>query len=90
MVGNFSFHSITPQMPLLDCTDKKLIKELDMKTTDVLPNMCKHNPPSAQPTYKDKKAEPIYKCVFCDFIYSTRVCTSYIHILLHLAPLRSS
>ena len=34
--------------------DKKLIEELDMKTTDVLRNMCKHNPPSAQPTYKDK------------------------------------
>ena len=25
--------------------DKKLIEELDMKTTDVLRNMCKHNPP---------------------------------------------
>ena len=48
--------------------DKKLIEELDMKTTDVLRNMCKHNPPSAQPTYKDKKADLIYKRVFCDFI----------------------
>ena len=27
--------------------DKKLIEELDMKTTDVLRNMCKHKPPSA-------------------------------------------
>ena len=48
--------------------DKKLIEELDTKTTDVLRNMCKHNPPSAQPTYKDKKADLIYKRVFCDFI----------------------
>ena len=48
--------------------DKKLIEELDTKTTDVLHNMCKHNPPSAQPTYKDKKADLIYKRVFCDFI----------------------
>ena len=45
--------------------DKKLIKELDTKTTDVLRNMCKHNPPSAQPTYKDKKSDLIYKRVFC-------------------------
>ena len=48
--------------------DKKLIEELDTKTTDVLRNMCKHNPPFAQPTYKDKKADLIYKRVFCDFI----------------------
>ena len=48
--------------------DKNLIKELDTKTTGVLRNMCKHNPPSAQPTYKDKKADLIYKGVFCDFI----------------------
>ena len=48
--------------------DKKLIEELDTKTTDVLCNMCKHNPPSAQPTNKDKKADFIYKRVFCDFI----------------------
>ena len=48
--------------------DKKLIEELDTKTTDVLRNMCKHNPPSAQPTYKDKKADLICKRVFCDFI----------------------
>ena len=48
--------------------DKKLIEELDTKTTDVLRNMCKHNPPSTQPTYKDKKADLIYKRVFCDFI----------------------
>ena len=48
--------------------DKKLIEELDMKTTDVLRNMCKHNPPSTQPTYKDKKADLICKRVFCDFI----------------------
>ena len=47
---------------------EKLIEELDMKTTDVLRNMCKHNPPSAQPSYKDKKADLIYRCVFCDFI----------------------
>ena len=52
--------------------DKKLIEELDMKTTDVLRNMCKHNPPSAQPTYNDKKADLIYKHVFCDFVSSTR------------------
>ena len=48
--------------------DKNLIEELDTKTTGVLRNMCKHNPPSAQPTYKDKKADLIYKRVFCDFI----------------------
>ena len=48
--------------------DKNLIKGLDTKTTDVLRNMCKHNPPSAQPTYKDKMADLIYKRVFCDFI----------------------
>ena len=48
--------------------DKNRIKELDTKTTGVLRNMCKHNPPSAQPTYKDKKADLIYKRVFCDFI----------------------
>ena len=48
--------------------DKKLIEELDTKTTDVLRNMCKHNPPSAQPSYKGKKADLIYKRVFCDFI----------------------
>ena len=48
--------------------DKNLIKELETKTTGVLRNMCKHNPPSAQRTYKDKKADLIYKRVFCDFI----------------------
>ena len=48
--------------------DKNLIEELDTKTTNVLGNMCKHNPPSAQPTYKDKKADLIYKRVFFDFI----------------------
>ena len=48
--------------------DKKLIEELDTKTTDVLLNMCKRNPSSAQPTYKDKKADLIYRRVFCDFI----------------------
>ena len=48
--------------------DKNLIKELEEKTTGVLRNMCKHNPPSAQPTYKDKKSDIIYKRVFCDFI----------------------
>ena len=51
--------------------DKKLIEELDLKTTDVLRNMCKHNPPSAQPAYKDKKADLIYQCVFRNFIEST-------------------
>ena len=51
----------------LEC-DKNLIKELDTKTTGVLRNMCKYNPPSAQPTYKDKKADLIYKRVFSDFI----------------------
>ena len=30
--------------------EQKLIEELDTKTTDVLCNMCKHNPPAAQPT----------------------------------------
>ena len=39
-----------------------------MKTTDVLRNMCKLKPPLAQPTYKDKKADLICKCVFCDFL----------------------
>ena len=39
-----------------------------MKTTDVLRNMCKHNPPSVEPTYKDKKVDFIYKRVFCDFL----------------------
>ena len=48
--------------------DKNLIKELDIKTTGVLRNVCKHNPPSAQPTYKDKKADLIYKRMFCNFI----------------------
>ena len=48
--------------------DKNLIKELDTKTTGVLRNMCKHNPSSAQPTYKHKKADLIYKLVFSDFI----------------------
>ena len=48
--------------------DKQLIEELDMKTTDVLRNMCKHNPPSAQPTYPKAKADLVYKRVFCDFI----------------------
>ena len=48
--------------------DKNLIKELEEKTTGVIRNMCKHNPPSAQPTYKDKKSDLIYKRVFCDFI----------------------
>ena len=48
--------------------DKNPIKELETKTTGMLHNMCKHNPPSVQPTYKDKKADLIYKCVFCDFI----------------------
>ena len=48
--------------------DRNLIKELDTKTTGVLRNMCKHNPSSTQPTYKDKKANLIYKRVFCDFL----------------------
>ena len=48
--------------------DKNVIEELDTKTRGVLCNMCKHNPPSAQPTYKDKKADLIYKRIFCDFI----------------------
>ena len=48
--------------------DKNLIKKLDTKTTGVLRNMCKHNPPCAQPTYKDKKADLIYRRVFCNFI----------------------
>ena len=57
---------------------KKLFEQLDMKTTGVLRNMRKHNPPPAQPTYNDKKADLIYKRVFCDF---TPMCTPlYIHI----------
>ena len=48
--------------------DKKLIEELDMETTDLLRNMCKHNPPPVRRTYKDKKADLIYKRVFCDFL----------------------
>ena len=48
--------------------DKKLIEELERKTADVLCNICKHNPPVAQPAYKDKKADLIYKRVFCDCI----------------------
>ena len=48
--------------------DKNLIKELEEQTTGVIRNMCKHNPPSAQPTYKDKKSDLISKRVFCDFI----------------------
>ena len=39
-----------------------------MKTTDVLGNMCKHNPPPAQPNYKDKTAELIYKRAFYHFL----------------------
>ena len=35
---------------------------------DMLRNMCKDNLPSAQPTYKAKKADLMYKRVFCDFI----------------------
>ena len=61
-----------------------MIEELDTKTTDVLRNMCKHNPPSAQPTYKDEKADLIYKRVFGDFIQSTRVCTAYMYIYIYL------
>ena len=81
MVRNFLFQSITPK----DASgrlgyDEKLIEELDPKTTDVLRNMCKRNPPAAQPTYKDKKADLINKHVFCDFIYSTHVCTR-IHMI---------
>ena len=48
--------------------DKKLIEELDAKTTDMLRNMCKHNLPTSQPTYKDKKVDLIYKHVFCGFM----------------------
>ena len=65
-----------------------MVEEFDTKTTDVLRNMCRHNPPSAQPTYKDKKADLMYKCVFCDFTYSTcvcttRACTSYMCIYIY-------
>ena len=69
MVRNFLFHSITPKNASgrLQYT-KKLIEELDMKTTDMLRNMCKHNPAPTQPTYKDKKADLIYKRVFGDFL----------------------
>ena len=47
---------------------KKLVEELDMKTTDMLRNVYKHHLPAAQPTYKDKRADLIYKRVFCDFM----------------------
>ena len=63
-----------------------MIEELDIKTTDVLRNMCKHHPPFAQLICKDKKADLIYKRVFCDFISSTRVCTSYT-VLQHLVSM---
>ena len=73
--------------------DNNLIEELDTKTTGVLRKMCKHNPPCVQPTYKDKRADLIYKRVFCDFIQSTRVCTSYnvyiyiyIYIYIYASP----
>ena len=52
--------------------DKNLIKELDTKTTGVLRNMCKHGPPAAQPTYKDKKADLIYKPHICIYIYDIK------------------
>ena len=68
--------------------DKKLSEEPDMKTTDVVRYTCRRNPPSAQPTYKDKKADLMYKLVLCNFIQSRRVCTSY--ILPHPSPLKSS
>ena len=69
MVRNFSFQIITPNMPRVNCSmTKKLIEELGTKTTDVLRNMCKQNPPSSQPTYKDEKADIIYKRAFGDFI----------------------
>ena len=61
----------------LQC-DQKLSEELDMTTTDALRNICKHNPPSITPIYKDNKADPIYKSVFCDFIQSTCVHAVYI------------
>ena len=48
--------------------DKKLIAHLDEKHASVLRNMCKNNPAAAQPTYKDTKADLIYKRVFCDFM----------------------
>ena len=49
-------------------SDKNLIQDLDTKTTALLCNMCKHNPPYVQPTYNDKEAVLIYKAVFCDFL----------------------
>ena len=55
-----------------------------MKTTDVLRNTCKHNPPPAQPTYKDKKAGLIYNCVFCNFLYIY----IYIYIYTHIKHTR--
>ena len=51
----------------LQC-DKKLIEELGMKTTDVLRNMCKHNLPAAQPTYKDKRRTLSTSVCFVTFI----------------------
>ena len=58
--------------------DKKLIEELDTKTTDVIRSMCKHNPPLAQLTYKDKKADLIYKRVF------SHVCAPHICICIFM------
>ena len=69
MVRNFLFQRITQKNASGRVQyDKKLIEELDMKTRDVLCNMCKHNPPPAQPTYKDKKADLIYKRAFHFFL----------------------
>ena len=63
--------------------DEKLIEGLDMKTTNVLHNVCKHKPPSAQPTYKDKKADLIHKHVFCDF-YKAHMCAPlYLYIYIY-------
>ena len=47
---------------------KRLIEKLDMKTTNMLCDMCKHNSFSAQPTCKEKRAFLTCKHVFCNFI----------------------
>ena len=59
--------------------DKKFIKEVDTKTTDVLRNMCKHNAPSAQPSYKDKRPTSSTSVCFATS-YKAHVCAPHICI----------
>ena len=49
--------------------DTKMIEELDMKLTGVLRNICKNNPPAAQPTPKRYKGGPQLRvcCPTCNF-----------------------